>query len=250
MLEALLQPLAFGARRCSCHRLGDFFRMPGRSAMFVEAARPRPRRCGPARIPAAVPDMPMRGRRMHFHRAAIGFALPGDDPHQRRLARAVRTDERNPLTRPDIKRHSVQHRLGPVVLHDVLDTQQNHAMQAISLGEFALTRRCFNCSTNCTCSTITIPFREALHHSHAFTGEASPPGSSHRPGNISSYVPSIGPGFPIRTFQSRSDEPVDRAVPEFAETACVADTDRRPIDLQFFAQVVTSHCSRLSRRRS
>ena len=68
-----------------------------------------------------------RGRRVQLDAAAVGLLAAGDDPHQRRLARAVGPDERNPLARANIKRHPRQHRLGAEVFDEVLDGEQDHA---------------------------------------------------------------------------------------------------------------------------
>ena len=64
---------------------------------------------------------------MQLDAAAVGLLAAGDDPHQRRLARAVGPDQRHPLARANVERHARQHRLRAVVFDDVLDGQQDHA---------------------------------------------------------------------------------------------------------------------------
>jgi len=128
VLEAVLQSFPFGVIGLNSHRVGNFFRMP-REVRNVGQGRGCfvPDSTAGLKFGVLLQVAQRRGR-MQFDAAAIGFELPRDDFHQRRLARAVRPDQRDPLAGANVERHTVEHRLRAVIFDDVLEREEDHGL--------------------------------------------------------------------------------------------------------------------------
>ena len=60
-----------------------------------------------------------------FDRARVRILTSGHGFQDRRLARTVGPDQRNPLARAHVERDPIQHRIGPVTLVQIADGQQH-----------------------------------------------------------------------------------------------------------------------------
>src|SRR4051794_2576562 len=126
VLEPVLQSLSLGFVGLCRDRVGELLRMASQICDVGESrGRFVPHRAAWLELRMLL-QVAEHCRSMNFDATAIRLDQSGDDSHQRRLAGAVGTNQGYALSRANIERDAVEHRLRAKMFDDILQRQQDH----------------------------------------------------------------------------------------------------------------------------